>query len=86
MWSFGVVLWEIFTFCDAKPYCEFDTKKDVLDFLNDGKRMKIPSNCPSKIAAMMQECWNEQPSSRPSFSNLAKDLQEIVCPKDITYS
>jgi hypothetical protein len=29
--------------------------------------MPPPDNCPDEIATLMQQTWNESPSSRPSF-------------------
>ncbi|KAJ8024498.1 Tyrosine protein-kinase src-2 [Holothuria leucospilota] len=46
IWSFGVLLWEIYTFGRATPYHGM-TIQEVLRRLKDGYRLPCPSKCPS---------------------------------------
>ena len=42
-WSFGVTIWEIFSFGEV-PYKEIGTK-ELQKFLNEGNRLKMPVLC-----------------------------------------
>ena len=42
-WSFGVTIWEIFSFGEA-PYKEIATT-ELPKFLNEGNRLKMPVLC-----------------------------------------
>jgi hypothetical protein len=36
----------------------------------------MPSNCPLPLAGLMEQCWAEEPSSRPAFEHLVEMLAE----------
>ncbi|XP_038071902.1 ephrin type-A receptor 3-like [Patiria miniata] len=76
VWSFGVVLYEIFTRGDA-PYQGL-SNQEVVEKLKSGYRMGQPDDCPSDVYAMMRECWHENPSKRPSFTHLYKSLDKMM--------
>ncbi|KAL3311415.1 hypothetical protein Ciccas_010004 [Cichlidogyrus casuarinus] len=65
MWSYGVLLWEIFTF-GKLPYSTMQVK-DVLDNIEEGYRLPMPEDCPSMIYELMHSAWNILPEKRPSF-------------------
>ncbi|XP_044284906.1 inactive tyrosine-protein kinase 7 [Varanus komodoensis] len=75
VWSFGVVMWEIFTLAEM-PYSKL-ADEEVLAGLQSGK-MKLlhPEGCPSKLYKVMQRCWAPSPKDRPSFSEIANMLGE----------
>lgn len=47
VWSFGIVLWEIYTL-GGKPYSSIKVE-DLVQELKDGYRMEQPSNCPYNL-------------------------------------
>ena len=77
VWSFGVVLWEIFSFGKA-PYGlqEYD---EVLEKLERGYRLPCPaevetisSNLPKQLYETLSEiCFIESPNNRPTFYEIA---------------
>ncbi|KAL0979614.1 hypothetical protein UPYG_G00187300 [Umbra pygmaea] len=84
VWSFGVVLYELFTHSDknCSPPAMFmgmmgNDKKGqlivyhLIELLKSGSRLPQPVGCPVEITEMMQECWDKDPSSRPLFKELA---------------
>ena len=75
-WSFGIVLWEIFTL-GGTPYPGLPTEH-LLDFLSEGKRMGQPHNCPTKVYNLMKDCWILQPECRPSFALLSELLGKFL--------
>ncbi|KAL5466693.1 hypothetical protein EMCRGX_G030839 [Ephydatia muelleri] len=68
VWSFGVVMWEVFSFA-MQPYYGV-TNEEVTQMIRKGKHLDIPPDCPDKIYEIMSECWNMDPSCRPTFSEL----------------
>ncbi|XP_057660941.1 tyrosine-protein kinase receptor torso [Diorhabda carinulata] len=76
VWSFGILLWEIITM-GGTPYPGIPTH-DIMDMLKVGYRMKKPDNCRDELYYLMCKCWDEQPSSRPSFTELRKSLDELL--------
>lgn len=68
VWSFGVVLWEIFTL-GSYPYEEFDNW-DLSRHLQDGYRLHRPLNCPLVVHGLMSECWSVEPALRPTFCEI----------------
>ncbi|KAM6460905.1 inactive tyrosine-protein kinase 7 [Liasis olivaceus] len=75
VWSFGVVMWEIFTLGEL-PYSSL-VNEEVLAGLQSGKmKLPHPEGCPSKCYKAMQRCWALSPKDRPSFSEIANMLGE----------
>lgn len=65
VWSFGIMLWELFS-KGTRPYFHF-SNKEVIDKVLLGYRMDPPDECPPEISELMKRCWNEDPDNRPSF-------------------
>ncbi|KAL9865386.1 inactive tyrosine-protein kinase 7 isoform 2-T2 [Geothlypis trichas] len=73
VWSFGVLMWEVFTHGEM-PYTPL-ADDEVLAGLQSGKtKLPPPEGCPSRLAKLMQRCWAPSPKDRPSFSELATTL------------
>nr|XP_012621928.1 leukocyte tyrosine kinase receptor isoform X8 [Microcebus murinus] len=83
-WSFGVLLWEIFSL-GYMPYpgC---TNQEVLDFVIAGGRMDPPRGCPGPVYRIMTQCWQHQPELRPSFASILERLQYCTQDPDVLNS
>ncbi|PNI50548.1 JAK3 isoform 2 [Pan troglodytes] len=89
VWSFGVVLYELFTYCDksCSPSAEFlrmmGCERDVpalcrlLELLEEGQRLPAPPACPAEVHELMKLCWAPSPQDRPSFSALGPQLDML---------
>nr|XP_058945534.1 hemicentin-1-like isoform X2 [Pocillopora verrucosa] len=75
VWSFGIVLYEIFTI-GGSPYPKIDGRK-MADLLTQGYRMPKPRHVDDTLYKIMQDCWQENPDDRPIFENLKNDLKEM---------
>lgn len=73
VWSFGVVLWETFSY-GLQPYYGFNNQ-EVIDMIRSRQLLPRPEDCPAHIHAMMIECWHEIPARRPTF----KELHTRLC-------
>ncbi|XP_061630793.1 tyrosine-protein kinase CSK-like isoform X1 [Phyllopteryx taeniolatus] len=72
VWSYGVLLWEIYSF-GRMPYPKVQLK-DVGPLLERGYRMPIPDGCPEALYDIMSHCWHLDPDSRPTFKLLKDSL------------
>ncbi|XP_063784699.1 platelet-derived growth factor receptor beta [Pseudophryne corroboree] len=69
VWSFGILLWEIFTL-GGTPYPELPMNEQFYNAIKRGYRMSRPSYASEEIYEIMQKCWDEKFEKRPSFSAL----------------
>ncbi|XP_020795396.1 protein-tyrosine kinase 6b [Boleophthalmus pectinirostris] len=76
VWSYGILLYEIITF-GAIPYPGLQTQ-EVFDQVTSGYRMPRPNKCPEFLYAIMLECWNAEPESRPTFRSLKQRLDSKI--------
>uniref|UniRef100_A0A8C6KMS7 Tyrosine-protein kinase n=1 Tax=Nothobranchius furzeri TaxID=105023 RepID=A0A8C6KMS7_NOTFU len=74
VWSFGVLMWEAFSF-GQKPYKGMKGT-DVLQMIESGKRMDPPANCPPEMFDLMKTCWTYKVDERPGFSVVEPRLRE----------
>lgn len=73
IWSFGVVLWEIFSF-GIQPYFSM-TNEEVVHHVRGGSVMNCPEGCPSEIYDLMVDCWVMDPTERPRANEIYIGLQ-----------
>uniref|UniRef100_A0AAV2MSH3 Fibroblast growth factor receptor n=1 Tax=Knipowitschia caucasica TaxID=637954 RepID=A0AAV2MSH3_KNICA len=76
VWSFGVLLWEIFTL-GGSPYPGVPVE-ELFKLLKEGHRMDKPSTCTHELYLMMRDCWHAVPSHRPTFKQLVEDLDRCL--------
>jgi hypothetical protein len=75
VWSFGVLLYEVWTL-GMIPYHLIADDKEVARLVTQGERLSRPDNCPQKLYAIMQDCWKISTKDRPSMPQLQTALQE----------
>ncbi|XP_066024636.1 proto-oncogene tyrosine-protein kinase receptor Ret [Pocillopora verrucosa] len=73
VWSYGVVLYEIFTI-GGSPYPRMDGKK-IANLLQQGYRMPKPQHVDDKLYEVMMKCWQDDPKRRPTFTDLRNQLK-----------
>jgi serine/threonine protein kinase len=76
VWSFGVLLWEVMSYCQ-QPYDDWDNQT-VLTKLDAGHRLQKPKDCPETVYKCMLECWNADRNKRPSFGQVVKILEILL--------
>lgn len=72
VWSFGIVLWELFTLAKT-PYPNV-SPTSLVQWLTDGHRLPKPQYADDRLYDVMLRCWQQKPTARPNFSQ----LQEIL--------
>lgn len=77
VWSFGILLWEIFTL-GGNPYPGVEKNDQIYKNLVVGFRMEKPDQCPVATYKIMQECWSTQPDLRPDFTSLSQRIGYLL--------
>ena len=78
VWSFGIVLWELFTFGgDPYPGLSLWSLQPLYHMLMSGERMPKPDLCPCEVYAVMRATWAEEPEKRPTFDVLTEQLDDM---------
>lgn len=68
IWSFGVVLWEIYSY-GLQPYYGHNNQ-EVIYMIRSRQLLPCPEDCPTMIYSLMIECWHEVASRRPQFTEV----------------
>ncbi|VFQ58750.1 unnamed protein product [Cuscuta campestris] len=76
VFSFGIVLWEILT--GEEPYANMHYGAIIGGIVSNTLRPSIPSQCDPEWRNLMEECWAPNPSSRPSFTEIASRLRTLL--------
>ncbi len=72
MWSFGVCVWQLFSYSDV-PYPDMSDQQ-VMETVAAGYRMPPPTNCPADVCMIMESCWKKDPDQRPTFRELSQKI------------
>eukprot|EP00249_Psilotum_nudum_P022894 c28683_g2_i2 orf=478-3453(+) len=86
VYSFGVILWELAT--SQQPWSGINPMQVVGAVGFQNRRLEIPRDVDPLVARIIRECWQSDPSLRPSFSQLMvalKPLQRLIKPFDQDY-
>ena len=51
--------------------------KEVAEHVAAGNRMSAPEGCPDGAYQIMRECWDEDASLRPSFTQIESMLERL---------
>lgn len=75
VFSFAIVIWELLT---AKvPYDTMTPLQAALG-VRQGLRPELPENAHPRLLDLMQRCWVDIPSDRPSFSEIKVELELLL--------
>ncbi|XVF31208.1 hypothetical protein REPUB_Repub16aG0125900 [Reevesia pubescens] len=81
VYSFGVILWELATL--RRPWSGMNPMQVVGAVGFQNRRLEIPKELDPLVARIIWQCWQTDPSLRPSFAELTvalKPLQRLVIP------
>ncbi|KAL5244144.1 hypothetical protein ACI65C_011554 [Semiaphis heraclei] len=74
VWSFGVVLWEVYSY-GLQPYYGY-SNQEVIEMIRSRQLLPCPQECPSRMYSLMMECWHEAPVRRPNFTEIHSRLRQ----------
>lgn len=72
VWSFGVLLWELFSYAE-KPYGNF-SDKEAMNLISSGQLLTCPDDCPASLYSLMKDCWTIKSTERISLDDVLKRL------------
>ncbi|KAL1811621.1 hypothetical protein DCAR_0623741 [Daucus carota subsp. sativus] len=76
IFSFAIVLWELLT--GKIPYEYLTPLQAAVGVVQKGLRPTIPKNTLPKLAELLERCWQQEPTSRPDFTEIIAILQQIA--------
>jgi len=76
VWSFGILLWEMFSY-GKLPFSEFSAV-DVVPKVLNGYIMAQPLNCPNEMYDLMKRCWMKETENRPTFADILQTVEEMM--------
>ncbi|XP_034035925.1 LOW QUALITY PROTEIN: tyrosine-protein kinase JAK2 [Thalassophryne amazonica] len=91
VWSYGVVLHELFSYCDMSSNPKRLYMQEIgsgvqrvsisihlAAILKNNWRLPAPPNCPPRVYGLMKQCWEYDFEDRPCFSNLRDQIESIT--------
>jgi len=77
VYSYGIVLWEILTRQEPfAQYTSFDKFKEAVCMRHE--RPPIPPETTPSLKALIESCWDADPSKRPSFKEIINSLDTVI--------
>ncbi|KAL4172009.1 hypothetical protein KRP22_007185 [Phytophthora ramorum] len=75
VFMFGILLWEIFS--RDVPFRGYDVS-DIRRRVLAGERFRVPTvDCPRECQELMKQCWDGEPSCRPTFEEVYETLHNV---------
>jgi serine/threonine protein kinase len=74
VWGFGLTLYEIVSGFAVFPISL--SPFDVIRKMRRGYRPVIPVECGGYMEGLIRRCWSDDPSSRPSFSEILAEFRD----------
>lgn len=65
------------TLTGKQPFADVSSGSVLLQMLRKGVRPDLPAGCPRFLKELIQRCWSNDSSSRPSFSDISMALRHL---------
>ena len=76
VWSFGVTMWEVFSYGETPKLGEL---KQLVKLLHDGTRLQKPAACPIEVYNIYYYgCWEYCRENRKSFAEIRDQLKAKI--------
>lgn len=82
IWSYGIILWEIYSF-GKQPYYGH-SNEEAVKLILQGIMLMPPDNCPTIICDLMKSCWKTEPRDRIKFSEIYDKLEKFYNSEELT--
>jgi len=76
VWSFGVVLWEMYS-GGQLPYSSYQNNTEIVSAITGGIHLPRSTTTPDAVWKLMTDCWNRNPNDRPKFGTILRSLKDI---------
>jgi len=75
VWSFGVLMWEIYSFGNL-PFPGL-SNAEVVQKVAREEKLEKPNSCPVEFYDVMLSCWKMNPKERPDFDVIRVILEKL---------
>jgi serine/threonine protein kinase/Leucine-rich repeat (LRR) protein len=76
VYSYGITLWELLVPGETPfSHIDFQFWFQIEEHIMAGARPRVPDTCPRSFRALMERCWHDQPSERPTFARIVEELR-----------
>lgn len=77
VYSFAILCYEILT--GDIPFSYIQIPNQMKKVVLNGGRPILPNRCPNMLKYLIERCWAHNPTARPSFDQISKELQHLKC-------
>ena len=74
IFTFGMLCYEILT--GNIPFSTL-LQREVKNAVLNGDRPNLPKGCPQELKTLIEACWNQNPTSRPSSTQICQTLRYL---------
>lgn len=75
-YSFGIILWQIVK--GKVPFSGLGRRTYMENVVVGGERPRLDRSWPKAFSRLLQRCWNEDRTLRPSFSEVTSELDALI--------
>jgi serine/threonine protein kinase len=76
VYSMGVLMWEAYSYGEL-PYSSLHDDSDVRKQKLNDERLSQPAQCSHQVWTIINDCWHQDISNRPTFANLKEALSTV---------
>jgi serine/threonine protein kinase len=75
-YSFGIILWQIVK--GKVPFSGLGRRTYMEHVVVGGERPRLDRSWPKAFSRLLQRCWNEDRTQRPSFAEVTRELDALI--------
>ena len=68
VFSYAMTIYEIAS--GERPWGDIKESGNIVELVLNGKRPAISNDIPERLSELIQSCWYQTPSDRPSFNEI----------------
>jgi len=76
VYSFSIILWQLCS--HDRPFAGFNMSVFHERVVRGNQRPPLKKTWPAQLSALLQDCWHEQPSMRPTMDVVCNRLRSIL--------
>jgi len=76
VYCFALVVWEMLT--GQIPFADLDGSQAAAQVAYTNLRPTIPTTCPIPLRDLVEQCWQDDPKTRPDFKYIAEKLRQMA--------